>query len=176
MNWKEFFKLTWAKFILFLLIPIFYSQFGSINCLEAPCPQPYFFIPFIFTIFSYIPYYYQENIIQNIILGVIGSYVLTSLIIFFYANLNIKLRNSIKLNIWKVLLTILILIIIFKINFTRIQVFEFCKNCSPNIYESLFTYRWINPIMLIETLIILSYLISCSIIYAFKNKKNNQPK
>jgi len=165
MNWKEFFKLTWAKFILFLLIPIFYSQFGSINCLEAPCPQPYFFIPFIFTIFSYIPYYYQENIIQNIILGVIGSYVLTSLIIFFYANLNIKLRNSIKLNIWKVLLTILILIIIFKINFIRRQVFE-----------STFLNRWINPIMLTETLIILSYLISCSIIYAFKNKKNNQPK
>lgn len=172
MNFKEFLKPTWGKIVLFLLIPIFYAQSNVIHCFVGPCQHPYDFMPFIIAIFSYISIYYQNNIVQNIAIGIISSYIIACIINFLYSRSYIKIKGFVKINIWKLVLTILILIFMFKIEFIRMQAFNFCKTCSPDIYESIYQFlsRWINKFILIEIIMLTSYLISCLIVSLFKKR------
>lgn len=160
MGIKEFFKLTIGKIILFLLIPAFYSQSSGIICDSFPCPQPYEFAPFITAIFSHITYDYQDNQVQNIILGIISSYIMACIIIFLYNKLNIKIKDFLKMNVPKIILAGLILILMFKIRFIELQ-------NNPGLYESIFEFliSRINPYLLIELLILSSYLLSCTLIF-----------
>ncbi|MDO8459534.1 MAG: hypothetical protein Q7S74_00340 [Nanoarchaeota archaeon] len=91
MKWKEFFKPTIIKLILFFILPTFYVQTGArfcSTCLPPPsfcsCPQPHLPVPLPFAILSYTKYFLQNNIALSLCIGIIASYLLASLIIYFY--------------------------------------------------------------------------------------------
>ncbi|MDO8516933.1 MAG: hypothetical protein Q7S33_02305 [Nanoarchaeota archaeon] len=99
MKLKEFFRPTWGKIILTLFIPAFYSQIGQTFCYPChsgeycpPCNQPFLFMPLILAIFSFINYPHQDiqYLILFFLIGLVLSYTISCIIIFFFK----KLRNK----------------------------------------------------------------------------------
>lgn len=88
---KEFFRPTIAKIILFVILPVFYAQIGSVVCALSSnigqlygCSQLYFPIPLLLAIWSYITLPYTQKILVPLIIGIVISYLLSCLIVFIY--------------------------------------------------------------------------------------------
>lgn len=102
MNWEEFLKPTLAKTILFLLVPVFYTQTAVVMCFTGPCPQPHSFLPLIVAVFIYIknPYLLLNSFIVNtqivlfrMVVGAVVSYLVSCSIVFLYKKTRINWKE-----------------------------------------------------------------------------------
>ena len=90
---KTFFKPTWGKLILTLLLPTFWVIVGIVHCLcpegdlQCSCPPPYTFgaRPLVWAVFLYRKHWrnFDDSFpaIASVLLGLITAYILSCVIV-----------------------------------------------------------------------------------------------
>lgn len=114
MNWKEFFKPSVAKVILFILLGIltsfsYFSVHRTVFCIEGPCPQPFPYGNLLFILIFYtlgLPFVFAEYLnkfippivdsaifILGIILNIIYLYIIACIISYYFKSIILKYKK-----------------------------------------------------------------------------------